>query len=55
MAQREKKPRYKLENKKVIIENVGCYDGKVNMFYTREVIYHFDTEELTLKFIKKTK
>lgn len=51
----KEKPQYKLEGKKVIVERIGCYDGKVNMCYTRETIYYFDTEELALEFYYKTK
>ena len=41
----EYKPQLKLDGKKIIAEYIGVYDGSVEMCYTKEVIYHFQSED----------
>jgi hypothetical protein len=49
------KPKLKLDGKTVIVENIACYDGSVEMTYIREVIYHFETVELAKEYYYKKK
>jgi hypothetical protein len=50
-----RKPNLKLDGKKIIVEKIGVYDGAIKMCYTKEVIYHFDTEELAMEYYYKNK
>jgi len=49
------KPQMKLDGNKVIMENIGCYDGSVDMVYRKEVVYHFKNEEEATEFYYKKK
>ena len=49
----------KLEGKKVIVEDIGCYhyDDKSDTAFTyvKEVIYHFETEDKAAEYFYKMK
>lgn len=49
----EYKPQLKLEGKKVIIENIGVYDGSIPTSYRKEVIYHFSSEDEAMEYYYK--
>ena len=51
----EHKPQLKLDGKKVIVEDIGCYDGSIPTTYRKEVIYHFDDEESAREYYYKKK
>lgn len=38
-------PQLKLDGKKVIVEDIGVYDGSIPTTYRKEIIYHFDNED----------
>jgi hypothetical protein len=45
MGGSNEKPTLKLEGKKITIENIGVFDGELNMCYRRETVLHFDKED----------
>lgn len=47
------KPQLKLEGRKVIVENIGVYDGSIPTSYRKEIIYHFDTEDAAMEYYYK--
>lgn len=47
------KPSLKLDGKKVIVENIGVYDGSIPTTYRKEVIYHFDNEDKAMEYYYK--
>jgi len=53
----KKKPNLKLEGKKVIVENVGCYEydkkSDSSFYYRREVVYHFSSEDDAMEYYYK--
>ena len=44
-----------LVGNKVIVERIGVYDGSLDpaVTYTKEVIYHFDTEDKAAEYYYK--
>jgi hypothetical protein len=42
--------RLKLDGKKVIVENIGVYDGSIPTSYRKEVIYHFISNDEATKY-----
>ena len=50
-----KKPNLKLDGKKVIVEDIGCYDGSTEPAsqYRKEVIYHFSSEDKAREYYYK--
>jgi hypothetical protein len=53
----EYKPQIKLDGKKVIVENIGCYhydkNSDTSFSYVREVVYHFGTEDGAMEYYYK--
>lgn len=49
----DKGPQLKLDGKKVIVEKIGVYDGSIPTSYTKEVIYHFNTEDKAAEYYYK--
>lgn len=49
----EYKPQLKLEGKKLIVENIGVYDGSIPTSYRKEVVYHFDSEDKAMEYYYK--
>ena len=49
----DNKPTLKLDGKKVIVENIGVYDGSIPTTYRKEIIYHFDDEDKAMEYYYK--
>ena len=53
----EYKPQLKLDGKKVIVENIGCYSydkaTDTAFTYIKEVVYHFSTEDKAMEYFYK--
>jgi len=49
----EYKPQLKLDGKKVIVENIGVYDGSIPTSYRKEVIFHFSSEDEDIEYYYK--
>jgi len=47
------KPQLRLDGNKVIVENVGVYDGSIPTTYRREVTYHFNSIDEAMEYYYK--
>lgn len=50
-----KKPHMELDGNRIVVENIGVYDGSIPTSYRKEVIYHFRDEEAAKEFYYKKK
>lgn len=47
------KPKMTLEGNKIIVERVAYYDASIPTTYTKEVIYHFESEDKAKEYYYK--